>query len=276
MRNSPSARHQPGRPKRGRRSSARRRPRRAGHGPAPDSAAEANVRPDGARSAEGRHRRRQGHVAGRRSDAGAGATRPWPTPNSTRPPTASSEDRILEPGDMASPQKPVFTLALDDPLWVRAYVAETDLGKIRLGMKANRDHRQLSRQTLRRLDWIHFAHRGVHAENRWRPPRCAPSSSIKSASLCKSAGRTAPRHAGGGDHSAPRTQVKLAPRRSPAARSEILSFMEDPGKVGAGGFAPTNSCWKCAGCASNSSPASARFRRCATSASACATAWSPG
>jgi len=45
--------------------------------------------------------------------------------------------RLLEPGDMASPQKPVFTLALDDPLWVRAYVPETDLGKIRLGMKAN-------------------------------------------------------------------------------------------------------------------------------------------
>jgi HlyD family secretion protein len=45
--------------------------------------------------------------------------------------------RLLEPGDMASPQKPVFTLALDDPLWVRAYVAETDLGKIRLGMKAH-------------------------------------------------------------------------------------------------------------------------------------------
>ena len=45
-------------------------------------------------------------------------------------------DRVLEPGDMASPQKPVFTLALDDPLWVRAYVAETDLGKIRPGMKA--------------------------------------------------------------------------------------------------------------------------------------------
>lgn len=45
-------------------------------------------------------------------------------------------DRTLEPGDMASPQKPVFTLALDDPLWVRAYLGETDLGKIRLGMKA--------------------------------------------------------------------------------------------------------------------------------------------
>ena len=46
------------------------------------------------------------------------------------------QDRILEPGDMASPQKPAFTLALDDPVWVRAYVPEPDLGKIRLGMKA--------------------------------------------------------------------------------------------------------------------------------------------
>jgi len=47
------------------------------------------------------------------------------------------EDRILEPGDMASPQKPVLTLALDDPLWVRVYVAETDLPRIRPGMKAS-------------------------------------------------------------------------------------------------------------------------------------------
>jgi len=46
------------------------------------------------------------------------------------------EDRILEPGDMASPQKPVITLALDDPLWIRAYVAETDLARVRPGMKA--------------------------------------------------------------------------------------------------------------------------------------------
>ena len=45
-------------------------------------------------------------------------------------------DRILEPGDMASPQKPVFTLALDNPVWVRAYVPETDLGRIRTGMPA--------------------------------------------------------------------------------------------------------------------------------------------
>lgn len=46
------------------------------------------------------------------------------------------QNRILEPGDMVSPQTPVYTLALTDPVWVRAYVAEPQLGKIRLGMRA--------------------------------------------------------------------------------------------------------------------------------------------
>jgi HlyD family secretion protein len=46
------------------------------------------------------------------------------------------QDRILEPGDMASPQKPAFTLAITDPVWVRAYIPEPDLGKLSLGMMA--------------------------------------------------------------------------------------------------------------------------------------------
>jgi HlyD family secretion protein len=46
------------------------------------------------------------------------------------------QNRILEPGDMASPQTPAYTLALTSPVWVRAYVPEPDLGKIRLGMTA--------------------------------------------------------------------------------------------------------------------------------------------
>jgi HlyD family secretion protein len=46
------------------------------------------------------------------------------------------QQRILEPGDMASPQRPVYTLALTDPVWVRAYLQETDLGKIKPGMHA--------------------------------------------------------------------------------------------------------------------------------------------
>jgi len=47
------------------------------------------------------------------------------------------EDRLLEPGDMASPERPVFTLALSAPLWVRGYISEPDLGKIHLGMNAS-------------------------------------------------------------------------------------------------------------------------------------------
>ncbi len=46
------------------------------------------------------------------------------------------QNRILEPGDMASPQSPVFTLALDNPLWVRAYLPESEMGKVALGMRA--------------------------------------------------------------------------------------------------------------------------------------------
>ena len=47
------------------------------------------------------------------------------------------DDRILEPGDMASPQTPVYTLALDNPVWARVYVPETALGRVRSGMRAD-------------------------------------------------------------------------------------------------------------------------------------------
>jgi len=52
------------------------------------------------------------------------------------PQAAVVRSRLLEPGDMASPQKPVYTLALTDPKWVRAYVNEVQLGRIRQGMAA--------------------------------------------------------------------------------------------------------------------------------------------
>jgi hypothetical protein len=45
-------------------------------------------------------------------------------------------NRMLQVGDMASPQRPVFTLALADPVLVRAYISEPDLGKIHEGMQA--------------------------------------------------------------------------------------------------------------------------------------------
>ena len=50
------------------------------------------------------------------------------------PVNAVVRTRVMEPGEMASPQKPVFMLAITDPKWVRAYVSEPDLGKVRSGM----------------------------------------------------------------------------------------------------------------------------------------------
>lgn len=52
------------------------------------------------------------------------------------PIAAVVRSRLLEPGDMASPQRPAYTLAIIEPKWVRAYVSETDLGKIREGLPA--------------------------------------------------------------------------------------------------------------------------------------------
>ncbi|WP_317930226.1 HlyD family efflux transporter periplasmic adaptor subunit [Halioxenophilus sp. WMMB6] len=52
------------------------------------------------------------------------------------PADAVVRSRLLEPGDMASPQKPVLALALTQPKWVRIYVHEPDLGHIQPGMAA--------------------------------------------------------------------------------------------------------------------------------------------
>lgn len=52
------------------------------------------------------------------------------------PSLAVVRSRLQEPGDMASPQRSVLSLAIISPKWVRAYIAETELGKIRPGMEA--------------------------------------------------------------------------------------------------------------------------------------------
>lgn len=44
--------------------------------------------------------------------------------------------RIREPGTVVNPSDPVYTLSISDPLWIRAFVDEPDLGKVHYGMKA--------------------------------------------------------------------------------------------------------------------------------------------
>jgi HlyD family secretion protein len=45
-------------------------------------------------------------------------------------------ERIVEPGDFVTPQTPVLTLALTDPVWVRTYLPETHLGQVKPGARA--------------------------------------------------------------------------------------------------------------------------------------------
>jgi HlyD family secretion protein len=52
------------------------------------------------------------------------------------PVDAIVRSRLLEPGDMASPQRPAYALAITSPKWVRAYIAEIDLGHVRPGQQA--------------------------------------------------------------------------------------------------------------------------------------------
>ena len=44
--------------------------------------------------------------------------------------------RVREPGAIITPQSIIYTLTLHNPVWIRAYVSETDLGRIKPGMIA--------------------------------------------------------------------------------------------------------------------------------------------
>lgn len=44
--------------------------------------------------------------------------------------------RIREPGSVVNPTDPVYTVSLSDPIWIRAYVPEPQLGQIDYGMSA--------------------------------------------------------------------------------------------------------------------------------------------
>jgi HlyD family secretion protein len=63
-------------------------------------------------------------------------------------------NRVLEPGDMASPQKTVLTLALTDPVWARVYLPETALGRVRTGGRATITND--SRPDRRYAGWIGY------------------------------------------------------------------------------------------------------------------------
>jgi HlyD family secretion protein len=85
--------------------------------------------------------------------------------------------RLLQPGDQATPQKPVFNLALTHPKWVRVYVPEPDLGRIRMGLPAKVTTDSMPGQCLGRIGYIssvsEFTPKSVETET------CGPASSTK-------------------------------------------------------------------------------------------------
>ena len=54
----------------------------------------------------------------------------------TAPANGVIRSRLMEAGELSTPQKPVFSIAITDPKWVRAYVSEPDLGDVHPGMPA--------------------------------------------------------------------------------------------------------------------------------------------
>jgi HlyD family secretion protein len=79
-------------------------------------------------AAEASHAAQSAAVAGLKQDISEGELH--------APDNGVIQNRVLEPGDMASPQKTVLTLALTDPVWARVYLPENALGRITMGARA--------------------------------------------------------------------------------------------------------------------------------------------
>ena len=86
---------------------------------------------------------------------------------------------LLEPGDMASPQRPAYTLALTQPKWVRVYVAEPDLGRVAPGIPAAVT--TASRISPCAARWATSPPWPNSRPGRCKRPSCAPASSMKCA-----------------------------------------------------------------------------------------------
>jgi HlyD family secretion protein len=79
-------------------------------------------------AAEGSLAAQDAMVAGLKHDISEGELR--------APSDGVIENRVLEPGDMATPQKTVYTLALTEPVWARVYLPEAALGRVPTGARA--------------------------------------------------------------------------------------------------------------------------------------------
>ena len=79
--------------------------------------------------------------------------------------------RQAELGEIMVPGTPVLTLADLDHIWLRAYINETDIGKIRLDQTATVKTDTYPGKSYQGPRFLHFLRRRVHAEERRNPRR---------------------------------------------------------------------------------------------------------
>ena len=147
--------------------------------------------------------------------------------------------RVIEPGTVVLPTSPVYSMALTNEVWVRAFVPEPMLSRVVPGsiVRVYTDGRGPASPIEGRIGYVSPT-RGVHAEDRRDARNFARSSSIgcasgsrprttASARACRSRSRSAP----GRDHAA-RAHRGPAPRlrRTAAALDDITAEIR-PGVI---------------------------------------------
>ena len=105
---------------------------------------------------------------------------------------------LMEPGELATPQRPVFSLAITDPKWVRAYAVRSRSRPSAVGSAGAVTIDSCPGCTARRHGRLHFIDGGVHAED-GADRGIAHQPGLRSARVRRRPrGSTAARHAGDG------------------------------------------------------------------------------
>ena len=62
--------------------------------------------------------------------------------------------RVQEPGAIALPGQPIYTMAKDNPVWIRAYIPETNLANVKYGMQVKVYTDSINPETGRHREYV--------------------------------------------------------------------------------------------------------------------------
>ncbi len=154
--------------------------------------------------------------------------------------------RQAELGEVVAPGAAIVTLADIDHVWLRAYINETDIGKVRLGEAATVTTELVPRQELSGADFVDRRAGRVHAEKR-RDPRGAGDARLSNPhrhrqsdarARPRPAGRREDRRQGAWDVMSGGRRLHPAPRAGASTGGVIARA-----RRGAGTRNPSPACW---------------------------------